>query len=75
MIWMSFPWADPWILHLPDVWLTGTTDIIQEGREACDSYTRKKIRLLSNMHLREEYHILIPFLALLLSITAGGVWT
>lgn len=33
----------------------------------------KKIRLLRNMHLCEEYHMLIPFLALLLSITAGDV--
>lgn len=76
MIWMSFPCADPWILHLPAIQLTGTTtDIIQEGWEVCGSYTRKKIRLLSNMHLCEEYHMLILFLALLLSITAGGVWT
>lgn len=76
MIWMPFQCADPWILHLPGVQLTGTrTNIIQEGWEVCGSYTCKEIRMLSNMHLCEEYHTLIPFLALLLSVTAGGVWT
>lgn len=73
---MSFSREDPWISHLPGIQLTGTkTDTIQEGWEACDSYTSKKIMLLSNMHLCEECHMLIPFLALLLSVTAGGVWT
>jgi len=60
-------------LHSPGIQLTGTTDMIQEGWEVCSAYTSKKIRLLSNTHLCEEYHTLIPFLALLLSVTAGGV--